>query len=182
VVALNVGCGGRPKDRAYDLGDIRLDVVRFPNITIRADAHNLPFKTNVFSKIFCFEVLEHLDSPIKAIKEFKRVLEDRGYIIITVPNVWYWRKMLRYTLSKYSDRYVGITDHGSHKQAWEIYEFQSLLFQAELTIGEVRWLNWYHYHDKSRMKRKLGIIEPLLNIIIPTHLRYTHVLFKVIKG
>jgi 2-polyprenyl-3-methyl-5-hydroxy-6-metoxy-1,4-benzoquinol methylase len=110
----------------------------------------LGFRNSVFDKIACFEVLEHLDSPIRALKEFKRVLKADGEIMISVPNVWYWRRILRALF----ERRKIFCEHPEidHKQAWDIYEFHNLVNQAGLKIVDVKWLNWY-----SR-KHKLNIL------------------------
>jgi len=36
--------------------------------------------------VICSEVLEHLLSPSEALKEMARILEPRGYAIISIPN------------------------------------------------------------------------------------------------
>lgn len=64
---LNVGCGGRSYDKACYFEDVRIDVKRFPSVMILMDAHSLGFRGSVFDKIVCFEVLEHLDSPIRVL-------------------------------------------------------------------------------------------------------------------
>lgn len=51
-----------------------------------ADAANLPFKNNFFDAVFCLEVLEHVDDPIKVLKEIKRVLKTGGYTVFLVPS------------------------------------------------------------------------------------------------
>lgn len=45
------------------------------------------FKKNTFDLIIMFDVIEHLDSPFKILKEVKRVLKKNGIIIITTPNI-----------------------------------------------------------------------------------------------
>lgn len=50
-----------------------------------ADAHDLPFKKNRFAAVFCLEALEHIIDPQKVLAEIKRVLKQRGYLIILVP-------------------------------------------------------------------------------------------------
>lgn len=170
---LNVGCGGgRASDKATYLGDVRIDLKRFPSVTIIMDAHHLGFRASTFDEVYCFEVLEHLESPIKALKELKRVLKDEGSITVTVPNVWYWRYIYR-ALSK---RYNVFDDPPptDHKQAWDIYEFHSLAYQGGFKIVEVRWLDWY-----PRGKLKLDPVEPILRKILPAAFYYTHTLFKL---
>ena len=48
------------------------------------DIHKLPYKDNSFDYVICSEVLEHVENPIKAMQELKRVTKKR--LIITVPN------------------------------------------------------------------------------------------------
>jgi len=50
-----------------------------------AKAEELPFKSNTFDLVTCFEVLEHVDEPKRIIKEIKRVLTKNGNIILIVP-------------------------------------------------------------------------------------------------
>ncbi|HSX48994.1 MAG TPA: class I SAM-dependent methyltransferase [Candidatus Saccharimonadales bacterium] len=57
----------------------------YPNIKFRvADAHKLPFKANSFDLVICYEVIEHLTNPLKALQEMKRVLKKDGLAIITM--------------------------------------------------------------------------------------------------
>jgi len=60
---------------------------------ILSDAHRLPFKERSFNTVICEEVLEHLQTPPKAINEIHRVLKKGGTTIITVPNAMYWRRI-----------------------------------------------------------------------------------------
>lgn len=50
-----------------------------------ADAEELPFKRDEFDAVFCFEVLEHVFSPQKVLKETKRVLKRNAYAVFLVP-------------------------------------------------------------------------------------------------
>jgi len=169
---LNVGCGGRLDDKVCFLGDVRIDVKRFPSVMLLMDAHFLGFKELVFEKILCFEVLEHLESPIKALKEFKRILKEDGEIIVSVPNVWYWRRILKTKTKKYEDRENHENLSAGHKQAWDIHEFNSLAYIVGLKITEVKWLDWY-----LQGKRKLSIMESILRFI--PQICFTHVLIKL---
>jgi len=55
---------------------------------VKADAHSLPFKDNEFDTAILAEILEHVDNPVRVLKEAKRVTKNR--IIITVPNEYEW--------------------------------------------------------------------------------------------
>ena len=48
----------------------------------QADAENLPFANNSFDYIFCFECLEHLENPLKALHEMKRICREKIYLTI----------------------------------------------------------------------------------------------------
>lgn len=54
-----------------------------------ADATRLPFKNSCFDLVIATEILEHLDDPVSAIDEFKRV--SRRDVIVTVPNEPFFR-------------------------------------------------------------------------------------------
>ena len=53
------------------------------------DAHNLPFKNSFFDKIFCLEMLEHVENPSQVVSEIKRVLKKNGTGIILIPTESY---------------------------------------------------------------------------------------------
>ena len=57
----------------------------YPHIKfLIADAHKLPFRTNSFNLVICYEVIEHLVNPIRALKEIKRVLKKDGRAIVAM--------------------------------------------------------------------------------------------------
>lgn len=58
------------------------------NPDVFANAESLPFADEVFDAIACFEVLEHLRDPQKAINEARRVLRPGGLYVISVPFVY----------------------------------------------------------------------------------------------
>lgn len=91
---LDVGCGCGIYQKALkrsiylgcDLNSQNLKrVVKAPNAEyVCADATHLPFKDNSFDMVLCSEVLEHLDSPLKAIKELARA--SKKVIVLTFPD------------------------------------------------------------------------------------------------
>jgi ubiquinone/menaquinone biosynthesis C-methylase UbiE len=86
---LDIGCGKNPQ------GDINIDYLAYadkyriadlknvPNF-LNADVQNLPFRDNVVSKVIMVHVLEHLDNPLKALREVRRVVMNEATIF--VPN------------------------------------------------------------------------------------------------
>lgn len=91
--SLDVGCGRTPK------GEVNCDLYPQPTshrnskmnlkLTknfVRCDAQHLPFKSNMFKKVYCYHTLEHLKAPCKAIKEFIRVSFNRVFIRVPYRN------------------------------------------------------------------------------------------------
>jgi ubiquinone/menaquinone biosynthesis C-methylase UbiE len=91
---IDIGCGSGTYQKALSKGiyigcDLNSQslkkAVKAPNAEyICADATHLPFKDNFFDIVLCSEVLEHLDSPLKAIKELARA--SKKMIVLTFPN------------------------------------------------------------------------------------------------
>lgn len=50
------------------------------------DVYNLSYLDNTFDTVTLLEVMEHLENPIKALKEIRRVVKKR--LIISMPNPW----------------------------------------------------------------------------------------------
>jgi SAM-dependent methyltransferase len=99
---LNVGSGTGgtidmlEKHGVTDNVDISNDAIKFmkqrgyTRITKVKDT-KLPFKDKTYDIVGAFDVLEHIDKQVDALKEWKRVLKDPGAIIITVPAYqWLW--------------------------------------------------------------------------------------------
>ena len=55
---------------------------------IKGDVENLPEEVinYKFDKIYCSEVLEHVENPDKVLKEIKKISKNNGIIVISVPN------------------------------------------------------------------------------------------------
>jgi SAM-dependent methyltransferase len=50
------------------------------------DEDRLPIETNTIQTVVCSEVIEHLLRPRHTLREFRRVLEPGGSLIVTTPN------------------------------------------------------------------------------------------------
>ncbi|MBN1446042.1 MAG: class I SAM-dependent methyltransferase, partial [Candidatus Omnitrophica bacterium] len=55
---------------------------------------NTSFPDNFFDAVTMHAVLEHISEPIDALKEVHRILKEKGELIISVPNIWNWERIL----------------------------------------------------------------------------------------
>jgi 2-polyprenyl-6-hydroxyphenyl methylase/3-demethylubiquinone-9 3-methyltransferase len=80
-----------------------------------ADASVLPLLDGSFDAVLCIEVLEHLFRPDLAAAEILRVLKPRGLLLVSVPNVAYWRRRMDLLMF---GRWNPLGDDLSVKQPW----------------------------------------------------------------
>lgn len=116
ISLLDVGCGSgylikelkRNKIKVkYSVGlDISRNAIsiakkRFSKVYIcDIDSKNLPEKNDSFDIVVCSEVLEHLYDIKSCLAELKRVVKKNGIIIISVPNLGFWKYRLKLLLGK----------------------------------------------------------------------------------
>lgn len=55
-----------------------------------------PFKNNTFDAVFWGDNIEHLFNPTFCAKEIRRVLKKDGRLVLSCPNMGYWRYRLYY--------------------------------------------------------------------------------------
>lgn len=103
VVALNRADG---LDRRY-AADLNVD--------------RLPESTASLDLVVASEVLEHLVEPARVVSEFHRVLKSGGHLLITVPNVAFWR----FRLQALSGGVPSVTADERH-----LHSFNAALLQA----------------------------------------------------
>jgi len=162
---LNAGCGGREHDKQVWYGDHRIDCIPFRNATHLLDIHELPDDwTEKYTKVVCYTTLEHLESPIIALRNMVRVLRTHGILEIIVPNVYYWRRIYRNWTQRLDC--LNKSDPSKlpdHKQAWDIIEMNNTIRQLGLDFVSVEYLDW-----QPEWRRRTGsIFGKVLDRILP---------------
>jgi SAM-dependent methyltransferase len=66
-------------------GYVNLDILRVPGVDVAADAERMPFPGEMFARVECDAVLEHVRSPERVIAEIERVLAPGGYAHLVTP-------------------------------------------------------------------------------------------------
>ena len=110
--ALDVGCGtGEFTTQLIELGfEVKgIDgesgqVTQVRQMGIEAQVFDLesslPFKDNSFDLVTCLEVIEHIVSAERLLREIARILIPNGYLVLSTPNFSCWQNRLRYLRGK----------------------------------------------------------------------------------
>lgn len=138
---LDVGCGNHKK------GHVGLDILTNSDADVLGDAQRMPFRTGIFDKTICTEVLEHIPTPLNAVKEMIRT--TRGSLLITVPNIlnfWGIKRWIR------EGRLAGSHEHIN---GWTTREFRNMLEAAGISKISFSFTTFPHYHKVSRFQNIL---------------------------
>jgi SAM-dependent methyltransferase len=81
---LEIG-GGIGNLKAHRPGIISADIQLAPWLDLVADAHRLPFASASLRNIVLFDVLHHLERPLRFLEEAARTLEPGGRIVVCEP-------------------------------------------------------------------------------------------------
>lgn len=112
-VCLDVACGsGRfsipISQHGINVAAVDIDLIPLRKLigvsreitVIRGDANRLPFKDSSFDCVFSIETIDYLDA-INLLKEYKRVLKDNGFLIITTANRYSYKRYIHLFLSRH---------------------------------------------------------------------------------
>ncbi len=141
---LDVGCGsGEILERLQDKDVYGVDVgenfIRYCFAhhgyakVSKQNAEHLEFSSDSFEDVICSEVIEHLNDPQKALREFHRVLKPNGRLVLTTPQA-----CLRWAILEYFwNRVRGKRLEASH-DSFSTYRFGRLLRQAGFNVKTLK--------------------------------------------
>jgi ubiquinone/menaquinone biosynthesis C-methylase UbiE len=95
-------------------------------VLLNADLSRVPMRSGYFDKVFCLEVLEHVESPIDILGELYRILKPNGICVVAVPT--YQSEALYSKLNPHYDRNKGEHITILKKQEW-LSLFQEIGFE-----------------------------------------------------
>lgn len=87
--------------------DLHPEMFRLPDVEIeRGDlSHALPYADDSFDYITCIEGLEHIENPHQALREFSRLLRQRGQLILSIPNTLNIEERFKWLLYGYTSHF-----------------------------------------------------------------------------
>jgi SAM-dependent methyltransferase len=83
---LDVGAGPHKRYAFHNITEyIRMDMENLPHIDVVGVAEDMPFPEASFDSVVCTQTLVDIFEPMKAFKEFSRVLKPNGHLLLTTP-------------------------------------------------------------------------------------------------
>ncbi|MFQ5687853.1 MAG: class I SAM-dependent methyltransferase [Candidatus Scalindua sp.] len=114
-ILLDIGCGPGhlAKTIKMSISKIEIHGIDFSPVAVEhaktimdkcwhlnLDIEDIPAKSNSYDAIVCLEVLEHVYDINHVLCEMRRVLKPSGRILISVPNLAFWRYRLQLMLGQ----------------------------------------------------------------------------------
>ena len=112
IQVLEAGCGSMSKVNlgknvrmvGIDISEKQLDRNEVLHEKILGDVHTYPLPRRSFDIIICWDVLEHLENPRKALENFFNACKPNGLIILAFPNLF----SLKGVLTKFTPHLVHV--------------------------------------------------------------------------
>jgi 2-polyprenyl-3-methyl-5-hydroxy-6-metoxy-1,4-benzoquinol methylase len=125
-------CGLDADPKEIETARVQAPFARF----VVGSIYDLPFRDGQFDLVICTEVLEHLESPEKALKQLSRVAAR--YCIFSVPNEPIWR-ILNMTRGAYMRRLGNTPGHVNH---WSRKSFEGYVSSSFHILKVMKPLPW----------------------------------------
>ena len=136
--ALDVGCGAgglgvELKRKGWNV--VGVDITDNTDFCFDIENENWPdaLVSQKFDLIIASEVIEHIFSPEQLLLQIRNILADGGNIIITTPNVLFWKNRFKmiFGIFRYED--TGIMDFG-HIRFFTLQTARELFAKVGLRI------------------------------------------------
>ena len=189
---LDIGCGvGYGSHRLLNGGrritsiDVSLEALRYgtqqypgPDY-VRASGEHLPFPDNSFDAVTAFEIIEHLESPDRFLKEIGRVVKPGGHLFISNPNPRHFWHLFRHHMRgiPYPDKINPMNVYHVREYPYDefiqILEDQHFLIQSQ--IGQTIWMGFlnrcFHFFRMSKLLVYMGYFVPRYAVTVVIHAR-----------
>jgi len=142
---LDVGCGKKPYMRYFPNTTMYIGIDKStPSADVIAVGEYLPFRNKAFDTVICTQVLEHVEDPVRVLKEMNRILQGRGVLILSTHGFWieghertdYWRWTLQGLYRILSQTGFDVIESYSMEPYSSFFQFISLFIPTNL-IGKL---------------------------------------------
>ena len=136
---LDVGCGRGGNAAWLNEKGIKVDAIswsgedlqvakRFCRRVFKCDLnHGLPdIEPETYDGIICSHVLEHIAYPEQLLTDIERALMPRGFLLVIIPNLFFWSDRLKLMLGHWNYDESGTFDY-THLRWYTIQSIQRLL-------------------------------------------------------
>ena len=136
---LDIGCGAgdnarrlHRQDRVIDgitLSEMEAESARqyCRNVLLHNLEDGLPSELDKsYDVILCSHVIEHICFPEKLLKDAKRVLNVNGFLIVALPNIFWWKTRIPLIIGRFEYMPSGIMDE-THFRWYSFRSAQKLL-------------------------------------------------------
>jgi SAM-dependent methyltransferase len=139
---LEIGCGNYRTKTA----NVAVDISKCKDIDILCDGHLLPFPNSTFSHVVMLEVLDTINLPYKALCEVNRVLEPNGTLIMSIHNIYYFRRILKWAITR---KHVSVCQ--DTKYAWGISELMHLFDLTGFKLIDYNFIDYSRHNKPSKI-------------------------------
>ncbi|MDD3802871.1 MAG: class I SAM-dependent methyltransferase [bacterium] len=135
---------------------------------------NLPFQSSSFDVIVAFQFLESIADPSHFFKEIKRVLKDKGILILSTHN-----RSIRLFPFQAPWNYF-------HKKEYDYYEFENLIARhfEEFRIKDLSFTGMCRRRELGRLTKVKIFLAPFSAVFVPDkmRIRMLEIIWNVFKG
>jgi len=142
------------------------------------DRQDISFDDRTFRAVLCSEIIEHLDSPSRLIREAHRILVDNGMLILTTPNIARIRNRISFFLHGVSPnicppgKYSPFSSHEwLHFREYTLEEIHKLLGENGFQVVESSYLINQHFNESHLRTMVKGLMPGSLRrgIMVVAH-------------
>ncbi|MBN1526082.1 MAG: class I SAM-dependent methyltransferase [Candidatus Omnitrophica bacterium] len=161
--ALDLGCGAGGKmlhlrnyaAKVYGL-DLSMDALRFTKerssvCLNQASAENIPYKDGSFSLMNAFDIIEHIEDDLGALKEMNRVMAKGGFLVIAVPAFGFlWSQ---HDIANF------------HKRRYTACDLKVKLEKAGFEVARMTYANFFLFPFVAAIRLvQYGLLRPFLKV------------------
>jgi 2-polyprenyl-3-methyl-5-hydroxy-6-metoxy-1,4-benzoquinol methylase len=184
IRVLEAGCGSSShismRQNAYivgiDISEKQLLKNSFLDENILGDIQSYNLPTSDFDMIVCWDVLEHLSQPERALRNFLKAVKENGIIILALPNVLsikglitkytpYWFHVWAYR-SLFGSKPAGTDDFGPFRTFLKFSIAPASIKRFALGNGlSIEYFSIYESQMQKKLREKYKLVNAILALL-----------------